>query len=125
MHFAVWMVLIAALLPYLSVGGAKATPGYDNAAPRHYLDRLQGWRARADWAHRNHFEAFPAFAAAVIFAEMAHAPQGRIDALAGAFVVIRLLYTAIYLADLASLRSVVWFAGVVCVAWLFLLAAIA
>jgi uncharacterized MAPEG superfamily protein len=39
--------------------------------------------------------------------------------------VIRLLYTAIYLADLASLRSVVWFAGVVCVAWLFLLAAIA
>jgi uncharacterized MAPEG superfamily protein len=120
MTFAYWMLLAAALLPYFTVGLAKSG-GFDNRAPRPGLDSLTGWRRRADWAHRNHFEAFPAFAAAVIVAELAHASQGRIDLLAGVFVVLRLIYTALYLADQATLRSIVWSLGIVAVIWLFVL----
>jgi uncharacterized MAPEG superfamily protein len=123
MNFAVWMVLVAALLPYLAVGAAKSTSSYDNAAPRDFLARLTGWRARANAAQQNHFEAFAPFAAGVAFAEMAHAPQGTIDILAGLFIAMRVAYTAIYMAGLATLRSLVWFAGVICVIWLFVLAA--
>jgi len=83
------------------------------------MESLTGWRRRADWVHRNHFEAFPAFAAAVIVAELTHAPQTRIDLLAGIFVLLRLIYTVLYLADQAALRSIVWSLGILTVIWLF------
>lgn len=120
MTFAYWMLLAAALLPYLAIGIAKSG-GFDNRAPRLSLEHLDGWRRRALWAQNNHFEAFPAFAAAVIVAELAHAPQSRIDLLAGIFVLLRLIYTALYLADLATLRSIVWSLGLAVVIWLFVL----
>ena len=115
------MVLIAALLPYLTVGGAKAQPAYDNSKPRDSLATLAGWRARANWAHQNHFEAFAPFAAAVILAEISHASQSRIDALAVAFVAIRVAYTAAYLGNAPSVRTLIWMAGLACVVWLFVL----
>jgi len=121
MKFAYWMILAAALLPYLAVALAKAPGGIDNRAPRRDLAALVGWRQRAHWAHRNHFEAFPAFAAAVIVAELAHMPQGRIDWLAGAFVLLRIIYTGMYLADWATMRTVVWALGLICVLGLFVL----
>ena len=120
MTFAYWMLMVAALLPYFTIGLAKSG-GFDNHAPRPSLENLAGWRRRADWAHRNHFEAFPAFAAAVVVAELAHAPQSRIDLLAGIFVLLRLIYTALYLADQAALRSIVWFLGLLAIIWLFML----
>jgi len=119
MNFAYWTVLAAAFLPYLTVAPAKWSSGIDNRAPRRDMERLEGWRQRADWAHRNHFEAFPAFAAAVIIAELAHAPQSRIDLLAGAFILLRLIYTAMYLADLATLRSITWSLAFLAVIGLF------
>jgi uncharacterized MAPEG superfamily protein len=120
MTFAYWMLLAAALMPYLTIALAKSA-GVDNRAPRPSLESLTGWRRRADWAHRNHFEAFPPFAAAVIVAELTHAPQTRIDLLAGIFVLLRLIYTALYLADQAALRSIVWSLGILTVIWLFVL----
>jgi uncharacterized MAPEG superfamily protein len=112
--------------------------GRDNApVPHHRVGQVGRWhrqsrspselgepfglRQRADWAHRNHFESFPAFAAAVFVAELAHAPQTRIDQLAGIFVLLRVIYTALYLADQATLRSVVWSLGLITVIWLFVL----
>jgi uncharacterized MAPEG superfamily protein len=120
MTFAYWMLLATALMPYLTIAMAKSG-GVDNQAPRPSLESLTGWRRRADWAHRNHFEAFPAFAAAVIVAELTHAPQTRIDLLAGIFVLLRLIYTVLYLADQAALRSIVWSLGILTVIWLFVL----
>jgi uncharacterized MAPEG superfamily protein len=117
--FAYWMILAAAFLPYATIILAKAGAGIDNHAPRRDLESLTGWRKRADWAHRNHFEVFPIFAAAVIVADLAHVPQARIDELAGAFVVLRILYTATYLADWAAARSVVWALGFIVVLALF------
>jgi uncharacterized MAPEG superfamily protein len=121
MTFAYWMLLAAVMLPYLTVVLAKLAGGIDNRAPRPGLDSLSGWRQRADWAHRNHFEAFPAFAAAVFVAELTHAPQSRIDLLAGIFVVLRVIYTALYIANQATPRTVVWSLGLLVVIWLFLL----
>lgn len=122
MTFAYWMVLAAGLLPYFAVVLAKSG-GIDNRAPRQGLAKLTGWRQRADWAQRNHFEAFPLFAAAVIIAELARAPQHRIDLLAGAFIGLRLLYTAMYVLDRSSLRTIVWALGLMAVIGLFVLAA--
>ena len=122
MTFAYWMLLAAALMPYLTVAVAKSG-GFDNRAPRPSLENLTGWHRRAEWAHRNHFEAFPIFAAAVFVAELTHAPQGRIDLLAGVFVLLRAVYTALYIADKAAMRSIVWLLAMISVIWLFVLGA--
>jgi uncharacterized MAPEG superfamily protein len=121
MTLANWMVLVAALLPFPTVLIAKAGAGFDNTAPRAYLDGLTGYRQRADWAHRNHFETFPAFAAAVILAQMAGASQGRIDTLAVAFILLRVAYTGAYLANTGGLRSALYGLSMGCVIWLFVL----
>lgn len=121
MNVAHLAVLLAALLPYPTVVSAKATRAYDNKAPRSYLDRLEGWRARAHWAHQNHFEAFAPFAAAVLMAEWAHVNQGRIDTLAVVFVVLRIVYTFAYVLGAGTLRSLVFGAGFLCVLWLMVL----
>src|SRR3982074_3009672 len=121
MNFAYWMLLAAAMMPYVTIALAKSGGGIDNRGPRPSVDSLSGWRQRADWAHRNHFEACPAFAAAVFVAELTHAPQSRIDQLAGIFVLLRVIYTALYVADQATLRSIVWSLGLGAVAWLFVL----
>src|SRR6266581_6101467 len=121
MTFAYWMLIAAAMMPYLTIALAKSAGGIDNRSPRPSLESLSGWRQRADWAHRNHFEAFPAFAAAVFVAELTHAPQTRIDQLAGIFVLFRAIYTALYVADQATLRSIAWSLGLIAVLWLFVL----
>ncbi len=121
MRLAFGMVLAAAMLPYITTALAKSGGGYDNKAPRDWAPGLQGWRRRADAAHRNHFEALPAFAAAVLAAVVSGASPGWINALAVAFVVLRVVYTAVYIADQATLRSVVWVMGLGCVIALFCL----
>jgi uncharacterized MAPEG superfamily protein len=93
MTIAFWTILAAALLPILSAGIAKGgDKTFDNAAPRAWLDAQSGWRRRANWAQQNHLEAFPPFAAAVLVAGIAGAPQHWADALAVAFVVLRVGY---------------------------------
>lgn len=120
MTSATWMILVAAVLPYLCAGAAKyGGKGYDNAAPRASLAQLSGWRARADGAQRNGFEAFPPFAAAVLVAQFAHAPQGWVDLLAAAFIVIRVLYSLVYVSGVAWLRSMLWALGLLMVVLLF------
>jgi len=123
MTTAYWCVLAAALTPYLAVVLAKAQPGFNNHAPRPWLEKLSGWRQRAYWAHQNAFETFPAFAAAVIIAHLAQAPQQRIDLLALVFVAARLAYIAAYIADAAALRSMMWSVGMACVFGLFVISA--
>ncbi|MBV8916138.1 MAG: MAPEG family protein [Acetobacteraceae bacterium] len=120
MSFALWAILAAAVLPYLCAAAAKyGGPGYDNARPRPSLAGLSGWRQRADWAQRNHFEAFPPFAAGVLTAEFVHAPQGLVDGLAAGFILVRLVYTAAYIADRPTLRSLLFGVGFAFVIGLF------
>lgn len=46
-------LFIVAALPFSMTFLAKARKGYDNRAPRDYLAKLEGWRARAQAAHQN------------------------------------------------------------------------
>jgi uncharacterized MAPEG superfamily protein len=119
MTVAFWAVLVACFLPLGCAGLAKSGGGFDNAVPRAWLDRQTGWRQRADWAQRNHYEVFPPFAAAVIIAHLAHAPARWAGLLAVAFVLIRVGYTAAYVLDRPSLRSLLWGLGFGCVLGLF------
>lgn len=112
MTTAYWCVLAAGLLPYAATLTAKLGARFDNRLPREWLHRQTGYRARANAAQLNGFEAFPLFAAAVLIAHQLAAPQPRIDALALAFVAARIVYFACYLADLHWLRSVAWFVGI-------------
>lgn len=111
-------VLVAAVLPVLTVGLAKFTSlssprkgGYDNNDPRAWEAKQQGWKARAAAAQNNGFEALPLFVFAVLVAQAAGLDQGRTDMLAMGFIAVRLVYVAVYLANLGNLRSLVWAAG--------------
>ncbi len=123
MPVSFWCILVAGALPYVATMLAKAGAPYDNRNPRAWLDGLSGWRARANAAQQNSFEAFPLFAAAVIIASQLGADAARVDALAVAFIAARIGYLAAYLADRAALRSLAWFVGIGCVAAIFLAAA--
>ncbi|MES2582037.1 MAG: MAPEG family protein [Pseudomonadota bacterium] len=117
-HFslAYWCLLVAALLPIACSALAKAgmfgkprrEGGYDNTNPRGWLARQKDWRARANAAQANSFEALPLFMAAVIVAHQLGANQAYLDMLAFLFVVLRILYVMMYVADMAKARSIVW-----------------
>ncbi|MFM9901727.1 MAG: MAPEG family protein [Polaromonas sp.] len=120
-HFTIayWCVLVAALLPIVCAGIAKSgqmrTPpkqgGYDNSNPRAWLARQKDWRARANAAQANTFEALPFFFAAVIIAHTLQAGQTQLDILALLFVFLRIAYVMMYVADLAKARSAIWLLG--------------
>ena len=111
-HFtlAYWCILVAALLPILCAGLAKAggRGDFDNHNPRSWLQKQSGWHARANAAQANTFEALPFFMVAVVIAHQLQASQGLLDLLAMAFIALRLAYIALYVTDLATPRSVVW-----------------
>lgn len=112
MTTALWCLMIAALLPIVCTGIAKwGLKGYDNNRPREWLARQEGWRGRANSAQQNSWEAFAIFSAAVLTAHVVEAPQARVDGIAIAFVVTRLLYIWCYAMDFANLRSLVWLIG--------------
>ena len=120
MQIAFFCVLVAGLLPYVYTGVSKvAGPRYDNRDVRQWQGGLSGPAYRAYAAHLNSFEAFPFFAAAVLAAAVAGADAALVNQLAIAFVVLRLVYFGVYLANLATLRSLVWFAGMGCVITIF------
>ena len=116
---AYWCVLVAALLPMVCAGIAKSgmftiSPhkgGYDNNNPRAWLARQTDWRARANAAQANTFEALPFFFAAVIIAHQLQSGQAVLDILAFAFVVLRMAYILTYVADMAKARSAIWAAA--------------
>lgn len=121
---AYWMLLAAFFLPLVAAGVAKAgRRDYDNADPRGWEERLDGHRRRAVAAMNNTYEALPFFAAAVIVAHQVGAPQARLDSLAIAWIVLRLVYLGAYVADKATWRSLVWLLAVVVNVWIFVLGA--
>ncbi len=123
MTIAEWMIFAAVLLYLATVAPVKAFghATFDNANPRDPAFYTPGIRARAQGAHLNGIEVFPFFAAAVLLSEFRDVPQHWIDGLAAGFVAIRLAYVIVYLANLATLRTVLWnFAFLVNVAIFFM-----
>ncbi len=95
MTIAQLCLLVACVLPVVCAGLAKSKGfgrrrregGFDNHRPREWLARQEGWQARAN------------------------AAQASVDALALGFIAARLAFITAYLADRASLRSLLWMAG--------------
>lgn len=114
------MLYVTKIPVALAMGRSKG--GYDNRHPRDQQAGLQGWGRRAVGAHQNAFETFAPFAAAVILAHLAGADPIWSARLAVLFVAARVLYTVLYIADRASLRSSVWMVGTLSTAGLFFLA---
>src|SRR5437764_9431894 len=116
---AYWCVLAAVLLPYICAYMAKSAGfgrprkqgGYDNSDPRGWLAQQEGWQARANAAQANSFEALPFFIGAVIIAHQLRAPQTIVDILAVLFVTLRIIYIAMYVAGLPTMRSAMWAAA--------------
>lgn len=128
MTVALWCILIALVLPPLCALIAKVSSGRfglkDNHDPRAFLDTLSGLPRRAHAAQQNGYEAFPAFAAAVLVADVVgNAEQVTQDVLGVMYVTSRLLYIICYLADWAALRSLVWFAGLALIVSFFVVSA--
>lgn len=126
---AYWCVLAAALLPlvcaWLAKSGSWKKPrkdgGYDNHDPRAWMARQTDWRARANAAQANSFEALPFFIGAVVIAHQLGAGQTWLDMLAFAYVMLRVFYVLMYVSDMPTARSAVWLAAfVVNIAILFL-----
>ena len=113
---AYWCILLAAILPIVCAGIAKSgmlskpkrAGGFDNNNPRAWLARQTDWRARANAAQSNTFEALPFFFAAVIIAHQLQARQAVLDILAILFIVLRIAYVMMYIADMAKTRTSVW-----------------
>ncbi len=123
MTMAYLAVLVAGVLPVVCAGIAKAGwKGYDNRDPRAWLAKQTGFRARANAAQSNSFEAFPFFAVGVALATLTQADAQTVNLLALVFVASRLAYIACYLADKASARSLFWALGYGATIWLYVLA---
>ena len=124
MAIAYWCILIAALLPYVWVFIAKQSgERYNNHDPRVWQDKQTNPRSRrANAAQLNGFESFPAFVAGVLMAQLAGVDAQRIGWIAAAFVVFRVLHGVFYVGNQSSMRSLVWFAGLVCVVTLMVMA---
>lgn len=123
---AYWCVLVMAILPIVCAGIAKygmfsrsrRDGGYDNHNPRAWLAKQTEWRARANAAQANTFESLPFFFAAVIIAHQLQARQTVVDILAFMFVVLRIGYVLMYVADMAKTRSAIWAAALLVNIWI-------
>ncbi|WP_420226216.1 MAPEG family protein [Pigmentiphaga litoralis] len=113
MTMVLWLVLIAAMLPVMCAGLAKyGSKEFDNHNPREWMTRLEGWRARANAAQSNTFEALPFFFIAVALAVYTNAPLEKLHMLMIAWLLARLAYVWFYIRDKSTLRSIVWALGV-------------
>lgn len=128
---AYFCVLFAALLPIACAGIGKwgmfnvsrREGGFDNHDPRAWWGKQSGYRARANAAQANTFEALPFFFAAVIIAHQFKSPQAVLDLMAFGWLMLRACYVLAYLADAAKLRSGFWFAALALNIGIFLLGA--
>jgi len=118
MNTLIICLLIAAILPYLAripVASAMAKAGgYNNDEPRAQQALLHGFGGRAVAAHKNSFEALIIFGLAVVTALATSHITPLIEYLAIAFIVSRVIYHIIYLMGISTLRSLIWFVGLVC-----------
>jgi uncharacterized MAPEG superfamily protein len=121
MNLVIASLLLAGAMPWICAGIAKAgQKNYDNHNPREWLAKQTGYRARANAAQGNCFEAFPIYAVGVLLAFYTEVPQEEIDLYASLFVAARVAYVALYISDQDKLRSLAWLVGVICTVGLYI-----
>lgn len=125
-----WCLLIVAVLPYLlaNLGGYfkfRQFGNLDNNHPRIQALKLEGIGARALAAQMNAWEALSVFATAVFMAHLAHADPEASATAATLYLATRIAHPILYLADLATPRTLVFLVGLGALGRLFYLAATA
>jgi uncharacterized MAPEG superfamily protein len=113
---AVLLIAIAAAAalvyaPFLAVGLARVTSGYDVNAPRAMFDRLPEWGKRATWAHQNGWESFLLFTAAALMAYVSGVNSDTVRWAVLVYLVARLLFSVFYIANIGLLRSAMFAIG--------------
>lgn len=112
MNIPVFSLLVAGLLPVVCAGVAKwGFRRFDNHNPREWLSGQTGFRARANAAQLNAFEAFPFFATAVVLGLVLQLDPAVLDRYCLIFLAARVLYLLAYIADFASFRTLCWLLG--------------
>ena len=91
----------------------KQPKGYDNRHPREQQKRLESWGARGLAAHQNTMEGFPIFAAGMLVMLINSPESSYINTLGYTYLISRVLYIVLYVADIHLLRSLVWGVGFV------------
>jgi uncharacterized MAPEG superfamily protein len=118
MTILIWALIIATLLPYLAKApvayAMNQLGGYDNNHPREQQAKLVGFGARALAAHQNAFESLIVFATAILLAIATEHTGALIQQLAIAHIIARIGYNILYLANIGTLRSLVWFVSLGC-----------
>lgn len=120
----IYLILGACLLPYAFTFIAKKAAGFkssDNQHPREVLAKSTGLASRANAVQQNSFESLPLFIAAILMAEYMVVPEKFIMTLGWAYIVCRVIYGICYLANLATLRSIIWFFSLLCPILLFVI----
>ena len=120
----IYLILAACLLPYVFTLIAKKSAGFsskDNQNPRAFLKKSSGLASRANAAQQNSFESLPLFIAAILMAEYMVISQDLVMIFGVAYLVFRVLYGICYLANWATLRSIVWLLSMLCPVALLLL----
>ncbi len=108
-------------LPFLVVGYARVSVGYDMGAPRAMFDKLPPYGQRATWAHQNSFESFTLFAAAALMAYVTGQDSSLAIGAAIAYIIARLFYSIFYIFNIPVARSLMFAIGSLCIATLFVL----
>lgn len=119
MTILILCLLIAIILPYLvklpvASAMSRAKGGYNNNHPREQQNSLQGFGARAVGAHQNCFESLLIFSTAVLTAMITNHVSLTVQILAVIYIISRIIYVFLYLMNLATLRSLIWFVGLIC-----------
>ena len=111
-------LLLSTILCFVQVliaaAGANRQVGLPTlAGNREGLPEITGWAGRAKRAHLNMIENLVLFAALVLIAAVAGKANAMTAMGALIFFWARLAYAVIYLAGIAWLRTVAWFASVI------------
>ena len=130
MTIPLWCLMIATFLPFpwaftCHAFRQRQFGNIDNNHPRLQMAQLTGIGARALAAQQNAWEALAMFTPAVLTAHVNGATAGQASLAAMLFIAARIVHGFLYLADLSSLRSLVWIVGLGSVIWLFIIAAVA
>ncbi len=124
MDLPIASLLFAGAMPWICAGIAKGGQrNYDNHNPREWLAKQTGYRARANAAQANCFEAFPMYAVGVLLAMLSDIEADQLELWAGLFIAARVAYVAFYVMDKDKLRSLAWLVGVVSTVALYVLSA--
>lgn len=124
MDLPIASLLFAGAMPWICAGIAKGgQKNYDNHNPREWLAKQTGYRARANAAQANCFEAFPMYAVGVLLAMLSDIEADQLELLAGLFIAARVAYVACYVMDKDKLRSLAWLVGVISTVALYVLSA--